>query len=314
MKITTFSALILSGVLLLSSCEDRDPVVSDISTQPSAAQLDDFVQNKIEEAVQDFIVDATSPVKITGIQGTEVQFVANGFVDAVGNPITGNVDIELIEVYDKADMFFLNKQTLGDDNGSFSPLISGGEFKVSASQNGNEVFLKPGFGYSTVVQAPSGIDPSMDIFYQSSVSSDTMVWTQADSSAIFGSGGVYNAVFDSLGWVNCDYFMNLPGPQTPVTAQAPTGFDNTNMLLFISFDGYNSLTSIYNYSNGLFNTGPYYTIPVGLDVHFIALAFINNEPYSAIIPSTIVNNHLEVIGALNQTTITQLTLDIQNLP
>ena len=44
---------------------------------------------------------------------------------------------------------------------------------------------------------------------------------------------------------------------------------------------------IVTYSNGLFNTGSWYTLPVGLDVHFIALAFINNTPHVAIVPATI---------------------------
>src|SRR5690606_12398115 len=113
-------------------------------------------------------IDAATPALITGAQGTEIQFYANSFVDAAGNDITGNVEIGLIEIYGKKDMIFLNKQTMGDNNGTLEPLISGGEFKITASQNGNEVFLKEYYQYNAQVQAPGGTNPNMGVFYQSS--------------------------------------------------------------------------------------------------------------------------------------------------
>lgn len=319
MKLKNLSLLLLGAMLTLTACKKDDPVVEPdpiipTESQPDAAQLNNFFTDNISSAKQTFTIDAASPALITGNQGTTIQFSPSSFEDASGNSVTGNVDIELIEIYGKKDMVFLNKQTLGDNNGSLSPLISGGEFKVTASQGGNEVYLKQWYSYNATVQAPAGADPNMDVFYQNSVSDDTLTWTQADSSLIWGNGSMYNVYFDSLGWVNCDYFMSQPGNQTAVSVNVPNGFDNTNCAVFISFDGYNSLTSIYNFSNGNFNTGSYYTIPEGLNVHFIAMAFINNTPHAAIVPATITANHLEVISALTSTSQAQLVSDIQNLP
>tara|TARA_B100000497_G_scaffold106924_1_gene124140 strand:- start:2580 stop:3530 length:951 start_codon:yes stop_codon:yes gene_type:complete len=316
MKFKKLSLLILGAVITLSGCKKIETNTQTLS-QPDAAQLINFFADNNTAAKQNFTIDVSSPVLITGNQGTTIQFYANSFEDAAGNSITGNVDIELIEIYEKKDMLFLNKQTLGDNNGNLSPLISGGEFKITASKGGNEVYLKQGTAYNATVQAPNGTDPNMGIFYQNSVTDDTLTWTADEdtfTNFVFLGDGFYDVYFRSLGWVNCDYFMNQPGNQTSVSVNVPNGFNNTNCSIFISFDGYNSLVSIYNYSNDNFYTGNNYTLPEGLAVHFIALAFINNIPHAAIIPATITTNHSEVISALTATTQSQLDTDIQNLP
>lgn len=312
--------LFIITLFLLNSCtkDDSNGVTiivdqtSDLS--PNSARLNSFFLQNINKAKQSFTIEASSPILITGNQGTEVQFGANSFEDSEGNILTGTIDIQLIEIYNKKDMLFLNKQTLGERNGTLSPLVSGGEFNITASQNGKEAFLRPGFGYNTTVPAPNGTDPNMSVFYQSSVSDDTLTWTEADTTSIWGNGSEYNAIFDSLGWINCDFFSNYPGNKTPVSVRMQKGLNNTNCQLFISFDGLNSLTQIWNFKDGNFYTGDYYTIPEGQPVHFIALAFMEDTPYSAIVPSTIVANHLEIMIDLAPTTQEQLAIDIQNLP
>lgn len=318
MELKKLLIIVIGIMITLAACkkEESDPT-NESESEPSATQLQNFFDDNIAAATQKFTIDATSPEEIQGSQGTFIYFMNNSFEDNVGNDVTGNIDIELIEIYDKKDMLFLNKQTLGDDNGNLSPLISGGEFKVTASQNGTEVYLKPWYEYFMVAQAPNGTDENMETFYQNSATDDTLNWTSGgpDSlSFVFTDSLAYETYFRDLGWVNLDYFMDTSANQTTVSVIPPEGFNNTNCSVFISFDGYNSLTSIYNYSNGKFITGSNYTIPVGLDVHFIVLAFINNVPHVAIVPSTITANHEEVISALSATTISQLTTDIQNLP
>ena len=319
MKLKSLLLIILGVTITLTSCKKKDPEVPNtpVGSQPgaSASQLINFFAGNNTAAKQNFTITASSPALITGNKGTTLQFYANSFENGSGSSITGNVDIELIEIYGKKDMLFLNKQTLGDNNGILSPLISGGEFKVTASQGGNEVYLKQGYSYTAKVPT-STVDPNMEVFYQNSISDDTLTWSQNDTAEIWGdtiNNPQYNVNFGSLGWVNCDYFMNQQN-QTSVSVDVPDGFSGTNCGVFVSFDGYNSLTSIYNYSNGVFNTGTYYTIPQGLAVHFIVLAFINNVPHTAIVPATITANHIEIISALTATTLAQLAIDIQNLP
>ena len=108
--------------------------------------------------------------------------------------------------------------------------------------------------------------------------------------------------------------MNYNGPMTTVSAQFPEGFTNNNAMLFISFDGLNSLTGIYGFENGVFTTAPYYELPVGIDVHFIAFTVINDQPHAAIVPAAIADGHLEIIPELTQTTEGQFATDLLTLP
>jgi hypothetical protein len=333
MKLLNLSPFVIATVLTFCACEKEEnetetnttttintssTTTTDTSTvtewEGDAGQLTNFFANNETSQTQNFVIDAMSPILISGQSGTTVQFYGNSFQDASGNSISGNVDVELIEVYGKKDMLFLNKQTLGDNNGSFSPLVSGGEFKITASQGGNEVFLKEWNTYNLTIQAPDGVDSEMNIFFQNSATADTLTWEQADTSMIFEAVGAYSAQLGSLGWINCDRFMSQEGNQTTISVTPPKGLTNKNCALFISFDGLNSLTTLYNYTNGSFITGDYYTLPEGLGVHFIALSFINGVPHVAIVPSTITANHSEVIDALKATTAAQLAIDIANLP
>lgn len=321
MNFRNLTLYLIASTLVLSACKKDEPtelepgIVVPSNEMASGEQLRNFFDENQENAIQSFVVDAASPALIQGNLGTSIQFNANSFEDAAGNSITGNVTIELTEILGIKDMIFQNRQTVGNNNGNLFPLVSGGQFNITASQNGTEVFLKPWNNYYVEVEAPNGVDPNMGVFYQDSPSADTMTWVQADSALVWGNNqNGYSAYFDSLNWVNLDYFMNPGTAQTGVNVTVPTGFDNTNCSVFVSFDGLNSVSSIYDYSNGMFNTGPFYSMPVGLDVHFIVIAFINNVPHAAIVPATITNNHSQVIPALTATTQAQLATDIQNLP
>ena len=321
MNFKNLSLIIVVATVVFSACKKDEPttlapgIVIPSNGTASGEQLRNFFQENQDNAVQSFVIDAVNPTTITGNLGTSLQFNANSFEDAAGNSITGNVTIELTEILGIKDMIFQNRQTVGNNNGSLFPLVSGGQFNIKASQNGNEVFLKPWNNYYVEVEAPNGVDPNMAVFYQDSPSADTMTWVQGDSTIVWGNNsGGYSTYFDSLNWVNLDYFMGQGTAQTGVNVTVPTGFDNTNCSVFVSFDGMNSISGIYNYANGMFNTGQYYTMPVGVDVHFIVMAFINNVPYAAIVPATISNNHSQIIPALTATTEAQLTMDIQNLP
>lgn len=73
---------------------------------PSAIQLSNFFADNVEDAKQSFSIDVANPSLITDNAGTSIQFIVNSFEDASGNTVTGNVDVELIEIYGKSDMVF----------------------------------------------------------------------------------------------------------------------------------------------------------------------------------------------------------------
>ncbi len=320
--IKTFSIL-ASALILLSSCDKSQdsnnpnpsaPVVPENNIQA----LQDYFSSNMESAKQSFSIDATAGGTITSISGTEITFYANSFINGMAQDVTGNITIELVEIFNKSDMLRLNKQTMGNfPGGELRPLLSGGEFKISAFQNGTALSLKSGVSYNMISNAPGGFaDPNMQLFYGNEVG-DTLTWDPQDTlnnAGVFAEGSQYYSFLDRLNWINCDYFMDYNGPLTTVSAELPTGFTNANAMLFISFDGVNSLTNVYGFENGVFTTAPNYELPVGMEVHFIAFTVINDEPHAAIVPATISDGHLEVIPELVQTTEGQFAADLLDLP
>ena len=312
-------AIALVGSIFLScNKEDENPSTDtpDPTTEteePSAVDLRNFFLDNRENKVQSFTEDASSSITITTNSGSTFGFVASSFQKADGSVVSGNIDIEIIELLDKRDMVLTNTPTMGNlQNGGRAPLISGGQFRITASQNGEELELRNGYNVTAQITAPNGVDLNMEAFY-GTTTDDTLTWDSVDSSLVFGQGNTYTAFFDSINWINLDYFMNSGGNNTQVEVELPQGFNNTNVALFVSFDGMNSLANLYNGQNNVFTTNPY-EIPVGTSVHFIAVAFINGDPHAAIVPATIGNNHYEVISALTQTTPAQLQSDLDALP
>lgn len=321
MKLNINIGLIAFALIAMTSCKKDNPPHADV-VQPgttgqgtaSGADLKAFYNSNLANVEQSFTIDAASPVLITGNQGTTIQFNPNSFETMSGQNVTGNIQIKLVEIFTKDKMIMMNKPTMANDfTGGLAPLISGGEARITATQNGQTIRLKPGMNYALTVPAPNGVDPNMGLFYGEN-STDTLIWNAADTATFYGQGNTYFTFPDSLNWINCDYFYSNPNVKTTVQVQIPAGLNGSNCALYISFDGLNSLAQLYNFSGGVFTSSPNYQLPIGLPVHFIAVAIINGNPHASIVSSTIVNNHLEIMPSLTLMTSAQLSAALANLP
>lgn len=76
--------------------------------------------------------------------GTKINIPANAFVDAAGNPVTGNVTIDYREFRDHVDILLSGIPMKYDSAGQSGDFKSAGMFEINASVNGEEVFLAPG--------------------------------------------------------------------------------------------------------------------------------------------------------------------------
>lgn len=309
-------AVMAGMALLFTSCKkDESGTVPPPEPVAGSIELQTYFDQNILDELQAFTIDAASNGSITSSNGTQISFYSNSFKHSNGALVTGDVTIELLEVFDKSGMIRMNAPTLGNlPGGGNAPLISGGEFRIKAFQNGEELELVDGYGYSVNSVVPDGgmTDPNMQVFYGRT--GDTLTWDQADSSAIGGQGEMYYSYFDSLNWCNIDQFMNNGGPMTTVNVQLPSGFTNLNSALFISIDGANSVVPVWGFENGVYTIGPYYQLPVGMPVHFIAMAVIGGVPHTAIVSAIIENGHLEVIPSLDATTDIDFASELSNLP
>ena len=175
------------ALLILVSCDKT----SDVNNNPNQTivpvnniqALQNYFSNNMELAKQSFTIDAASGGTITSTSGTQITFYGNSFLNGMAQDATGNITIELVELFNKSEMLRLNKPTMGIlPGGEQRPLVSGGEFQVKAFQNGSELSLKAGTSYTIVSEAPGGIaDQNMSLFIGEE-NGDTLTWFPQDSS------------------------------------------------------------------------------------------------------------------------------------
>ncbi len=328
-KKTMFNFLLVGlTVLLLGSCsknDDNDIIIEQIF---DGLELENEIMENREEALQTFTLnDGTG--EVYGEEGTILYFPPNTIIDQNGDPVTGNVTVELIEIYDKAKMLLSRMPTNGKrPNGDVETLISGGEFFINATQNGEQLQLANGFQ----LFAPADeFDEDMRIFNGQNDDCDgdemqcDIVWEEDEQGGLEpmereGPNGQgvsgYGGFLSNFGWTNIDRWYNDTRPKTVLYVDAPEGFDNTNSNVYVSYDGEPTalaLLDIYNPDTGLFSEH-YGLIPIGLEVHIIFVSVQDDQYIYAIQGATIGENHTEVIGATSTGTESELVALINDLP
>jgi len=317
----------------LASCIDDNNEVA--QSQPDGEALAArFLDNRVD-ALQEFTLDAASGGVITGTQGTQVTFQPNSF-GINGSPVTGNVTVELIEIYDKASMLLKNKSTLGmRDNGDKEALKSAGEFFINAKQGSNELEL---LAMANVNSRPvdfADLDGGMQIFrggpdQDCDGIDDDCDWVEADedgngeqddaqirdAQGADGAFATYNYDIGDFGWTNLDRWYNYAGAKTEIFIDVPNEFNQDNCAVYLSYDGEPTALArmdVYNTELEMF-TEHYGLIPVGLEVHIIMVAEIDGQLNYAIQGTTIVDDHIEVISSLSPITQAALETLINDLP
>jgi len=314
----------------LGSCSKNDDIDIIIPQVFDGEALEREILENREEAVQTFTVDIAGRHEIRGANGTILYFSPNSLADQNGDPVSGPVTIELIEIYDKATMLLTKMPTNGKRlNGDVEALKSAGEFYVNATQNGEQLVLATNFQlfapsdeFDENMRIFNGEDPNCagdemqcDIVWEEEEEQGRLEPIQREGPNGQGVSG-YGGFISNFGWTNLDRWYSFEGPKTIVYADPPSGFDNTNSNVYISYDGEATalaLLDIYNADTGLFSEH-YGLIPVGLEVHFIFVSVQDDQYVYAIQGATIGEDHTEVIGTTTTGTEAELVALINDLP
>ncbi|WP_084549464.1 hypothetical protein [Aquimarina spongiae] len=327
-KVIPFLLSLLLTSLLFVGCknDDNEILIQEILDGEELAQS---IKDQREQAKQTTILNADTGGEVYGAEGTILYFGPNSFLDQNGDPVTGSVSIELIEIYDKAKMLLTKMPTNGKrPNGDVETLVSGGEFYVNATQDGSPLELANGF---QLLAPTDQVDNEMVLFSaQDNDCDDTdldcdVVWEEDDQGDLEivqreGPNGMgvtfYLGIADHFGWTNIDRWFSDPRPKTVLSVDPPEGYDNTNSNVYISYDGEPgtlALLDIYDPDTGLFSEH-YGLIPIGLEIHIIFVSVQDGQYVYAIQSATVEEDHVEVIGTTSTATEAELVAIINALP
>jgi hypothetical protein len=239
----------IAGVLVFSSCS-KDRTEKELNTD--YAPLDGFYNSYAPEE-QTFIIDSLGGDTIIGNQGTMIWGVPKTiFMDKITfQDIYYPYYLKLIEAYSIKDMIL--SQLPNTAQGKL--LKTGGEIKITAFKNNNELALKNHCGVNYFAPSASP-DTAMNLFYgfTSGTSNDwnedvmqTGYLFSADSvtylSVVYGG---YYAKMAKLGWTSIDrLYSNSNNSDITFTA---TG-TNTNLIdVYVIFNNIHSFMKVSNLS------------------------------------------------------------------
>lgn len=322
---TNFKTVSLLFLLLISivSCDTSDGDNITIMP-PTAAAFKSISEKGIERNTQNFTATAgNGMISITSAKGVKLN-INGDCLTKNGNAVTGQIDIEYIELFDKGNMLVTNKPTMGiTADGKKNLLISGGEFFIKATQGGVE--LQTSCQMSMIVPATltNGLDNAMTLWTGVINEDGELAWREAKdgTDGANGKGGVqgegtnYYVTFGNFGWTNVDRFYSDPRPKTTILADAPEGYDNNNSAIYLSYDGEgtNALAKLDTYTAaGLFSEH-YGQIPIGLQCHVIfvtedngqwryaikAVTVAANDVYTFTLAETTVGTEAQLVAAIN---------------
>ncbi len=323
---------LFSLLILTTSCQKEDDVIETPILQPDGKALATRFSDNRSDLTQTFTIDATNGGAINSDKGTTVTFKPNSFQNSNGEPVSGDVNIEFIEIFDRATMLLTNRSTMGisADGQSMEALKSGGEFYINATQNGQTLTLSQPALLQTLISNTGDTDTGMKIFDGIDQDCDEVenelcekvVWhvNENDEQKVGvrdgETGTMYSLYIGDFGWTNIDRWYSDPRPKTMLYVDVPEGYDDTNCAVYLSYDGEPSALArfdIYDESQQMF-TEHYGQIPIGMEVHFIFVTEIDGQMYYTIQGATIVDNHVEIIA--DPQPVSQATLEtlINNLP
>lgn len=320
--------LLAVGLLIGMVACDNDQLVPQQGEM--VGSLSNFYKDQKTSMTQTFTINAGQTEMVTGSQGTKITVYANSFGNN-GVPATGNIDVELVEAYDKATMLMLGMTTMGRDLfGTPSPLVSGGEFFLEVSQNGQPLELVgTGPQLQTAAFPDADFVQTMEPFLlDTDTPSDSSTWVPVDSNNIMnncqdsvmislGQSSYCFQVGDNAQWINCDYFYSWNVPLTNVQVTMPNNYDFTNTRVFLSFDNLNMLTNLNaNFSgpSNTFDLGQFYHAPIGEPVHLVIISEQNGSLEYAIQSMTLTSGHSVTINQTDMlpTTVAGLQTQLNN--
>lgn len=262
LNILFFSFLLLTGGL--TGCkQDTEVFVPYVGFNPH--EIGD-IGRFFDKATIDFEAFVTFPNNdlhdwVNTPNGTQITCPQGIFVTMNDEIVTGQIQLEITEIYSKADMIKHNRMPISSNR---EVLESGGELLIRAFKDGEELKLAQGQNLKIEINDPEA-NPEMELFFGTTIDIGgefpEFAWEEADGNpdtsdnvAVgdwFNNSNeqeVYGYIFETsqLGWINVDRFLKDPSLDlTEVCVDLPEEFDSRNATAYIVFEDLNSIMPLW---------------------------------------------------------------------
>ena len=286
LAIKAFILFLSTGSLF--SCKKSEPT----QQLPTAASLNNLFDANLNNIKQTATFDAATTFVFTSSQGTEIT-IDGSCLRKNGNPVTGNVELEFVELYDRGTMAMTNKPTIGINASNEEEVLeSGGEFYVNVTQGGVALTTTCYVPIEVPTALTGGIKTDMQAFNGVVDGNGKLTWEVAPMMDFYvkTNPDKYASALSSFGWFNADKFYGDPRPKTGISVLVPTGYANASTTFLSTNAKPNSLGGI---------GGKY---PIGLECNIIFVTEDNGNFRYAVKPITLVANQ-QVTFSISETTL-----------
>jgi outer membrane protein assembly factor BamB len=307
-NIKTF--LVGAGLLALSaviSCKKDATTAPSTNTNPTSptgpTSLLAF-HNANRVPVQSFTINNSTGATIKGANGGKYFIPAHFFVNSANQAISGNITVNLKEIFTPANMILSNMPTMAGNRG----LLSDGEFNITANQNNQP--LKAAVGAMFAAHLPLKADSAVDSINVWNFNNNT--WANSFGSYAYSIGPDSICInSDSINWLNGDYFypnsafyqLNINAPNAP---------NITQTCIYVYVNGHRAIWQSSFVSGTEFQTPT--DIPAGAPLTIIGLCTASDGTlYSFFYPYTNPGSNDNITVNFTATTTSAFTAALQAL-
>ncbi len=319
--------LVLVGCLVTSCSEDHDCEEGIIETPNAIAPIDgaDYTASLMDcrlPKVQAFSIQGFAGGQITADQGGTIIIPEQSLFNSDGTIIDGEVEVSLLEMFTPGEIVACQLSTnTRNATGNIEPTLSEGLLFFDIRFNGQPVVIQG----EIQIFIPEENNAQEQLFFNSPSCSDIDCMVTWENTGIAfpseiedANGDVtrgYSAITSQTGWYHIGQFNPSQNERTIVYNVPPSGFDNTNSNVFLSYDNDKIAVSLfeqYDINLGVFSE-VYNEIP--LETQGL-LIFVSRQDGAYLLDTSQISVTQDAIGATtstNGTTEDQLVTVINSL-
>lgn len=306
--------LFLAGCLAISCSEDHDCEEGIIETPNAISPIDgaDYVASLLDcrlPKVQTFTIQGSTGGQILGTQGGIVNIPAQSLFNSDGTIIDGEVEVSLLEMFTSGDVIACQLSTnTRNATGNLEPTLSEGLLFFDISFNGQPVVIQG----EIQIFIPEENNTQEQLLFNSPSCPNidcTVIWENTQGAVAFPVEIVdpigntttgYGAITSQTGWHSIAQFNPDTNQRTTVYNLPPSGFNDTNSNVFLSYDNDKiaiSLFEQYDINLGVFSE-TYNEIPLNTQGQ---LVFVSRQDGTYMLDTSQIIVTQNIIGTTTNT-------------